>query len=274
MTSENREAPTATTERTQRKETTGTTEATRPPIDNAKRPAPLAPSPARTIRPGPPRGPALRFSPTAWAKLVYLRDLGPTEVGGFGIATPEDLLGIEDVRLVRQEATAASVAFDDAAVADYFDQQVDLGLRPAQFARVWLHTHPGRSPAPSGTDEETFARVFGRTDWAVMFILARGGQTYCRLRFNLGPGAELAIPVSVDYSRPFPASDQDAWADQYAANVREEEVYLEPGPLEELYQRSGDPFARRAGAPGDIDDWSILETDFRELEEERHGPVW
>ena len=30
--------------------------------------------------------PVLRFSPTAWAKLLFLRDYGETEVGGFGIA--------------------------------------------------------------------------------------------------------------------------------------------------------------------------------------------
>src|SRR5947209_14095353 len=42
-----------------------------------------------------------------------------------------------------------------------------------QFARLFMHTHPGNSPQPSATDEETFARVFGRCDWAVMFILAR-----------------------------------------------------------------------------------------------------
>ena len=40
------------------------------------------------------------------------------------------------------------------------------------------------------TDEETFARVFGRTDWAVMFILARQGQSYARLRFHVGPGGD------------------------------------------------------------------------------------
>ena len=45
--------------------------------------------------------PALRFSPYAWAKLLYLRDRGDTEVGGFGISCPEDLLLVEDVRLVR-----------------------------------------------------------------------------------------------------------------------------------------------------------------------------
>ena len=60
-----------------------------------------------------------------------------------------------------------SVAFEDEAVADFFDQQVDRGLRPAQFARIWVHTHPGGWPEPSLTDEETFQKVFGRTDWAV-----------------------------------------------------------------------------------------------------------
>ena len=31
------------------------------------------------------KSPTLRFSPYAWAKLLFLRDLGETEVGGFGI---------------------------------------------------------------------------------------------------------------------------------------------------------------------------------------------
>ena len=49
---------------------------------------------------------------------------------------------------------------------------------------------PDDCPSPSSVDEETFARVFGGCDWAVMFILARGGATYARLRFNTGPGAK------------------------------------------------------------------------------------
>jgi hypothetical protein len=28
----------------------------------------------------------LRFTPTAWAKLLYLRDAGQSEIGGFGMA--------------------------------------------------------------------------------------------------------------------------------------------------------------------------------------------
>ena len=49
----------------------------------------------------------------------------------------------------------ASVSFDDEAVADLFDTQVDAGRKPEQFARVWLHSHPGDSPRPSNTDEES-----------------------------------------------------------------------------------------------------------------------
>src|SRR5580698_5955450 len=81
----------------------------------------------------------LRFSPTAWAKLLYLRDRGPTEVGGFGIAPANDLLCVEDVGLVRQSCTVVSVAFDDSSVAEFFDEQVDVGRRPEQFGRIWCH---------------------------------------------------------------------------------------------------------------------------------------
>ena len=52
-----------------------------------------------------------------------------------------------------------------------------------------------------------------------MFILARGGETYARLSFHVGPGGSLLIPVSVDYSRPFAASDHAAWTEEYYANV-------------------------------------------------------
>ena len=168
--------------------------------------------------------PVLRFSPTAWAKLLYLRDSGDSEVGGFGISAAGDLLFVEDIELVRQVCTGVSVCFDDQAVADFFDRQVDQGRRPEQFGRAWVHTHPGNSAQPSQTDEETFARVFGRTDWAVMFILACSGQSYARLRFHVGPGGNLDLPVRVDYSRPFAASDHAAWREEYLAAVQVAEV--------------------------------------------------
>ncbi len=165
----------------------------------------------------------MRFSPLAWAKLLFLRDLGPTEVGGFGISHVEDLLLIEDFVLVRQDCSPVTVAFHDEAVAEFFDQQIDLGRRPDQCARVWIHTHPGSSALPSGVDEETFARVFGRSDWAVMAILAQGGQTYARLQFQAGPGGNLRIPVTVDWSRPFAGTDWTRWKHEYAQSVQRHE---------------------------------------------------
>ncbi len=163
--------------------------------------------------------PSLRFSPTAWAKLAFFRDHGPTEIGGFGITDADDLLYVEDFMTVKQEVTGASVCFDDDAVADFFDVQVDAGRKPEQFARVWLHTHPGFSAEPSATDEETFARVFGGCQWAVLFIVGIEDQTYARLRFNVGPGGEAEIPVVVDYSLSFTAADHKAWRAEYEANI-------------------------------------------------------
>jgi len=121
--------------------------------------------------------------------------------------------------LVKQVCTSVTVKFADESVADFFDEQVDLGRQPHECGRIWVHTHPGSSPTPSGTDEETFARCFGQSDWAVMFILAQGGQTYARLRFNVGPGGSLEIPVQVDFTQPFPAADLEAWDREYMENV-------------------------------------------------------
>ena len=197
----------------------------------------------------PPSAPVLRLGPTAWAKLLYFRDRGPTEIGGFGISAPDDLLLLEDFVTVRQDAAVAGVRFDDNAVADFFDAQVDAGRRPEQFARVWLHSHPGDSPQPSLTDEETFQRVFGQCQWTVMFIVARGGKSYARLRFNVGPGGQVVIPVEVDYCRPFGPSDPEAWEAEYQANIQ-------AGPAQDVFGSQAD-----LGFEGDLmgaacpDDW-------------------
>jgi proteasome lid subunit RPN8/RPN11 len=161
----------------------------------------------------------LRFSPTAWAKLLFLRDRSTNEVGGFGISLAEDLLYVQDLALVRQEVTAVSVSFDDDSVSSFFETQVDAGHKPEHFARIWVHTHPGDSPQPSGTDEATFSRVFGVCQWAVMFVLAKGGKSYARLRFTVGPGGHILIPAEVDFTTCFGPSQHEAWDQEYNANV-------------------------------------------------------
>ena len=85
---------------------------------------------------------SLRFSRYAWGKLVYVNELSTTEISGFCIAKANDLLLVEDIAFLQQVNTGASTLLDDEAVADHFDDQVDAGRKPNQFARIWLHTHP------------------------------------------------------------------------------------------------------------------------------------
>ncbi len=163
--------------------------------------------------------PALAFTPYAWAKLVFFRDCGETEIGGFGITSKASPLLVTDFVTVSQETTPCSVCFDDEAVADFFEDQVDAGRTPAEFGRIWLHTHPGESPTPSGTDEQTFARVFGRCDWSVMFIMARDGKCYARLHFSAGPEGDVMLLVKQDFASPFPAADHEGWGCEFLANI-------------------------------------------------------
>jgi len=144
------------------------------------------------------------------------------------VPDPARLLVTEFIT-VKQRCTAASVQFDDAAVADHFDRMVDRGLKPEQFARCWLHTHPGHSPAPSSLDEETFERVFGRCAWAMMFVLARGGATYAGLRFNVGPGGELLLPVQVRWDLPLGEVDEAGWRAEHRENIVEDSLPVGTG---------------------------------------------
>jgi hypothetical protein len=180
------------------------------------------------------------FAPLAWLKLHYFCHAGVTEVGGFGISSAANLLYVNDFVTVAQDVTAVSVRFRDEAVADYFDRCVDAALSPPCFSRLWMHTHPGASVTPSGTDEETFARTFGACDWALMFILGRTGQTYARLAFSAGPGGQVLIPTVVDWTR-WPACVEDLavpsntyfgqWRQEYDAHVHRQVSAVDPSPI-------------------------------------------
>lgn len=55
-----------------------------------------------------------------------------------------------------------------------------------------------------------------------MFILAKGGKSYARLRFNVGPRADVTLPVEVDYRRAFQGTTFEPWLAEYKANIRAE----------------------------------------------------
>jgi hypothetical protein len=225
------------------------------PLPSPRRPR-SGPRPTRALfrRDEPP---TLVFSPLAWLKLKFFCHAGDTEVGGFAVSAEHDPLYVQDFVTVRQYTTAVSVEFDDAAVADHFDDAVDAGLAPARFARIWCHTHPGESAEPSTVDEHTFARVFGACDWSVMFILSRAGRTYARLGFSAGPGGAVLLPVGVDWEAwPAVVLEQPAelaglltaWAAEFDRDIHPVS-FLTPTPLPEtagfprLVDGPGDPWA-------------------------------
>jgi hypothetical protein len=191
----------------------------------------------------------LRFSPYAWAKLVWFRDRGDTEIGGFAVTHHDDPFYVEDFITVKQKASGAFVEFDDEDVNQYLVDQTNAGHEPHHCMRIWLHTHPGNSASPSGTDENCFKEAFGNCNWAVMFILAKGGTVYCRVRFNIGPGCTKECKVVVDYeTMPFRGVDIDTvkdWELEYCRNVRVGgKIYLDDFWGEQLYE----PTSYTAGA--------------------------
>jgi len=137
--------------------------------------------------------PCLTFAPLAWLKLQFFCHAGDTEIGGFGISAADNLPLHRRLCHGPQQVTSMTVHFADDAVADYFDGQVDRGLPPQRFSRIWCHTHPGASQSRAAPDEETFDQSFGRCEWAVMFILGRP-QHYARLALAAVPAWMCCCP--------------------------------------------------------------------------------
>lgn len=162
----------------------------------------------------------LRFTPYAWAKLIYMRDAGPTEVAGYGVSSLEDPLLVEDFQLVKQEATSVTFEFDNDGLSDYMEDMSEEGFQPSQFLRILIHTHPCNSAAPSRTDEENFRKKFSDCNWAIMFILAQGGQTTCAIKYK-NPEMRIQLETTIDYSVEFDGSEHEEWQEEYESCIKE-----------------------------------------------------
>lgn len=200
----------------------------------------------------------LNFSLKAWAKLNYLMHKGGTEVGGYGLLSDErHKLDVIEFNLVPQVSTSGSVDFDDEGYEDYVDRMTARSLNPDRFMRVWIHTHPGNSATPSATDETSWNNTFGDMSWAIMFILAKGGNTYCRLKAS----TEFAylpfeIPHEIDWTLPYPnEGDKAEWDAEYDLCVKKPEPTVWTPR-----QQSGGSYTKRANGewmPGWIKDDEI-----------------
>jgi hypothetical protein len=149
-------------------------------------------------------------------------------------------LFVYDIAIPKQEVSAAYVEFNDNAVSDHFEDMFDLGIEPINCGRIWIHTHPAGLARPSRKDEETFERVFGRCDWAVMFILPKDHGHYCRVNFNTPIKHSVEIQYEIEYNCTFEGSKTSTWEEEYKDNV-EKKVYAtkmeKPSAIGEYFKR-------------------------------------
>lgn len=171
-------------------------------------------------------GDTLRFTAYAYAKLLYIRDCGNTEVAGYGVTATEDPLLVTDFVLTKQECTGVTFDLDLEDGAEYMERMMDAGLMPWMYANLLIHSHPGNSPNPSSTDEINFQKAFSHPDWAIMLIIAKDDSMYCRLKLNTGPGVEKLLNVQVDFSQDFQASDRKTWKIEYDSKVTKQIIQI------------------------------------------------
>ena len=166
----------------------------------------------------PPRAPdflpsnALKWTRSAYLKLLFMCKAADTEIGGFGITDPLDPLRVIDFELIKAEVTTSFVDFCDVSMAQFQAAQAEKGIHPRQCRRIWVHTHPsGMGATPSGQDRQTFDTYFKDMDYGVMFIMAQGnredlltpGATSAELVVNLpnplgGPPLRLTKTLAVE----------------------------------------------------------------------------
>ncbi len=128
---------------------------------------------------------------------------------------------VEDLLLIKQKVTCVTIDYDDNDLNRLLYEMDQQKIPNEQFLRVWIHTHPGSSATPSGTDESTFNSIYRKYPHAIMFILAQGGQTYTRLRLAHKQGLETELQISneVVFNCEYDCPNFDAWKKEYEQYV-------------------------------------------------------
>lgn len=196
-------------------------------------------------------GETLRITAYAYAKLLWMRDRGNTEVAAFATTATKDPLLVTDFRLIKQKCTNVTFDLDTDDLVEDVEKTLDEGLSPWMTHNILCHTHPGNCPNPSLTDEENFKQAFSHPNWAIMLIIAQDGSTYCRLKINTAPGVEKLLRVQIDFTQEFTASDHTAWEKEYKEKVKEvkfrmtgKEIGLSANALDEPLWNQRDDFSK------------------------------
>jgi len=170
-----------------------------------------------------PDSPAFHLSPYVEAKVKYFRSKTSQELSGFCISSPDNPLCAIDFRLIPQRGTGGSTDSIKGELNGFLERCSTEGITPSQCMRIWTHTHPG-DPNPSGGssisdgDEKTFQTCFTPMDYMIMLISGTSSW-YCRLSVRKPVKIDVKLPVSIDWTLPFPAANHEDWDREFTANV-------------------------------------------------------
>jgi len=157
------------------------------------------------------------FSPAAYQKVLYFLKKN-VEVGGFCIT---DGNIVTDFVVLKQESSSATFEFDKEGMEEYLNEMIKAGYSPNECFRVYLHTHPGNCPKPSGTDWDQFKELSEKYPWFAMLIIAKDHSKYGYIKLNQGPGVECEIDWDVDWEIPCEVVDFDELEATFKEKVEE-----------------------------------------------------
>ena len=169
----------------------------------------------------------LTLTAQVWYKLVYLAKQYKHEVSGFGISTAKDPFYITDFKMVEQYNDAGSTEMTEEGLAAYMDHMLAEGKAPAEFMRIWCHTHPTGVNGPSTTDNATMEEVFGECDWAVMLIVTKEPKIFAEIHTKaLDEVIKTKAPVTIDWLSEG-TTDTQEWEEEHDLNHKPW-VYVTP----------------------------------------------
>ena len=161
---------------------------------------------------------AYKFSPTAYAKVVWLLRNVKDETAAMGIVDPNNKWRIIDIEIVEQESSACEVELLN--LPDFALEMEQRGYDMEQCMRVWIHTHPGASCTPSNTDETTFDNLLSAYPYFGMIIFGRELDAYAKVGYRVGPPCNVEVKVKVDWDTNFVNVDFDQFKKDVEAKVK------------------------------------------------------
>jgi hypothetical protein len=177
-----------------------------------------------------PKDLTLTFSPEAWLKMNYLLLRAKHKIMAVGVTSPDDLMYVTDLILLKQYNSVKSVRFDQKAWQNYLETNAKLSKDFNTLARVLVITTPDFESGPDDEDDQVFSETMDCFPFAALCVQSRNFEVYCRLRLALGHiDYEQEVEVEVDSTDSLLAEvNQQDWNQEYEDFVNVQFKTLKP----------------------------------------------